>query len=53
VGTPGFQSPESRQDRYSTKADVFSLGCAFFTMLTGQVRVGSAHRTTAPQSLGL
>ena len=28
---------ESRQDRYSTKADVFSLGCALFTMLTGEV----------------
>lgn len=28
---------ESRQDRYTVKADVFSLGCVFYTLVTGMV----------------
>jgi serine/threonine protein kinase len=30
-------SRESNQSRYNQKADVFSLGCALFTMVTGEV----------------
>ena len=35
-GTPGFVAPEVLTgDGYSFKADIFSLGCVFFSLLTG------------------
>jgi serine/threonine protein kinase len=34
-GTPGYVAPEVfTKDGYSYKADVFSLGCVFFNLLT-------------------
>lgn len=39
VGTPNFIAPEVLNDKkymgYDRKADVWSIGCVFFTMLTG------------------
>ena len=35
-GTPGFVAPELfSPEGYSYKADVFSLGCVFYSLLTG------------------
>jgi serine/threonine protein kinase len=34
-GTPGYVAPEIfKKDGYSYKADVFSMGCVFFNLLT-------------------
>jgi serine/threonine protein kinase len=37
-GTPGYVAPEmfTKEDGYSYKADVFSLGALFFNLLTGR-----------------
>jgi serine/threonine protein kinase len=35
-GTPSFIAPEIlRGEGYTTKADIFSVGCLFFNILTG------------------
>lgn len=38
-GTPGYLAPEvvnyKVNDRYSTKVDMYSVGCIFFELLTG------------------
>ncbi len=35
-GTPGYVAPEIfTKSGYSYKADIFSLGCVFFNLLTG------------------
>lgn len=36
-GTPGYVAPEMfTQEKYSYKADVFSLGTVFFNLMTGR-----------------
>ncbi len=42
-GTPGFIAPETFKDlEYSTKSDVFSIGCILFQMLTGRLLFGAS-----------
>ena len=41
VGTPGYQAPEvSRKQPYDHRADLYSVGCIFYEMLTGRLPYG-------------
>lgn len=44
MGTPDYIAPEQAEDVHSadTRADIFSLGCTLFQMLTGQLPYGGA-----------
>jgi hypothetical protein len=46
VGTPEFMAPEQWDDsrRVTARADVYSLGCTFFYLLTGQTPFSSGER---------
>ena len=35
-GTPYFMAPEVFEEKYSTKADIWAVGCVAFQMVTGQ-----------------
>jgi serine/threonine protein kinase len=36
-GSPGYTAPEMlKEEGYTTKADIFSLGSIFFNLLTGE-----------------
>lgn len=44
MGTPDYIAPEQAEDVHAadTRADIFSLGCTLFQMLTGQLPYGGA-----------
>ena len=44
-GTPGYVAPEILMGRVTTsKSDIFSLGCLFYNLLTGQVLFWGANK---------
>ncbi|KAL7713184.1 Calcium/calmodulin-dependent protein kinase type [Entamoeba marina] len=37
AGTPAYMAPEVRGGRYTYESDLWSMGCVFFTLATGQL----------------
>ncbi len=54
MGTPDFVAPEQAQDAHSAdiRADIYSLGCTFYTLLAGEPPFGggSLHEKLAAHS---
>lgn len=53
MGTPDFMAPEQARDsrRATARSDIYSLGCTFFTLLSGRAPFDDAEHDTAVKKI--